>query len=123
MEGLARRRKRAGQLASKMRFVSAQLEAYVRDDLWLRLARQANRAAAALAAGLRGVPGIELAHPVEANEVFVRMPRSLAEGLAKDGVRFHRWPGEHALYRLVTSYCTRDAEIERVLACATRLAA
>jgi threonine aldolase len=122
-DGLARRRKRAGQLASKMRFVSAQLEAYVRDDLWLRLAGQANRAAAALAAGLRGVPGIELAHPVEANEVFVRMPSSLADGLAKDGVRFHRWPGEHALYRLVASYCTSDAEIERVLACAMRLAA
>jgi len=122
-DGLARRRKRAGQLASKMRFVSAQLEAYVRDGLWLRLADRANRAAATLADGLRGVPGIELAHPVEANEIFVRMPNALAEGLAKDGVRFHRWPGEPSLYRMVASYCTSDAEIERVLACAKRLVA
>ena len=60
-EELGRRRKRAGHLLSKMRYVSAQLEAYVADDLWLRLAARANGAAAKLAEGLQAIEGVELA--------------------------------------------------------------
>ncbi|MDH3519835.1 MAG: beta-eliminating lyase-related protein [Myxococcales bacterium] len=121
-DGLERRRKRAGHLLSKMRYVAAQLEAYVADGLWLRLAQRANRAAGALAAGLARVPGVEIPHPVEANEIFARMPRALAEGLAKEGVAFLRWPGAPDLYRLVAAWCTSDAAVARVLACAERVA-
>ena len=119
---LGRRRKRAGHLLSKMRYVSAQLEAYVADGLWLRLAERANRAAAKLAEGLRGIDGVTLAHPVEANEIFVHLPPALAAGLEKAGIAFHPWPGARDLYRLVASYCTGDAAVERVLECAAHLA-
>ena len=68
------RRKRAGHLFSKMRFLSAQLEAYLSDDLWLRNARHANRLADRLAQGLAGLPGARLVYPVQANEVFVALP-------------------------------------------------
>jgi threonine aldolase len=83
--GLGRRRKRAGHLVSKMRFVSAQLDAYLEDDLWLRLARHANAAARSLAAGLAAIPGVEVLYPVEANEVFVRLSPVLARGLHEAG--------------------------------------
>ena len=66
-EELGYRRKRGGHLFSKMRFLSAQLEAYLADDLWLRNARHANAMAAALAEGLAELPGAVLSHPVEAN--------------------------------------------------------
>ena len=72
-ERLAYLHKRGGHLLSKMRFISVQLEAYLTDDLWLRNARHANRMAARLAEGLGAIDGAELAHPVEANEVFVRL--------------------------------------------------
>jgi threonine aldolase len=121
-EGLGRRRKRAGHLISKMRYVSAQLEAYIEDDLWLRLAGRANRAAAALAEGLEAIDAIELVHPVEANEIFVRMPPALAEGLEKAGIEFLRWPDTRDVYRLVASYCITDEQIGRVLEQAARLA-
>src|SRR6185312_1799022 len=70
---LAYRRKRAGHLFSKMRFLSAQLDAYLADGLWLRNARHANAMAARLGQGLARLPGARLVHPVEANEVFVEL--------------------------------------------------
>jgi threonine aldolase len=121
-EELGRRRKRAGHLVSKMRYVSAQLEAYVADDLWLRLAARANGAAAKLAEGLQAIDGVDLAHPVEANEIFAHIPPALAEGLEKAGIAFLPWTGGRDLYRLVTSYCTSDEVVARVLEHAARLA-
>jgi threonine aldolase len=121
-EELGRRRKRAGHLLSKMRYVSAQLEAYVTDGLWLRLAARANGAAAKLAEGLQAIDGVELAHPVEANEIFAHIPPALAAGLEKAGIAFHPWADGRDLYRLVTSYCTGDEAVARVLDEATRLA-
>ena len=70
------RRKRGGHLFSKHRFLSAQMEAYLADDLWLRLAGQANARAADLARGIAALPGARLLHPVEANMVFAAWPRS-----------------------------------------------
>lgn len=64
-----------------MRFLSLQLDAWLRDDLWLRLARHANAQAARLAAGLAEVPGAEIVHPVEANEIFVALPEAVIAGL------------------------------------------
>ncbi|WP_437378684.1 threonine aldolase family protein [Inquilinus limosus] len=107
------RRKRAGHLLSKMRFVSAQFEAYLADGLWLRLARNANARARQLAEGLLALPGVELVHPVEANEVFVRLPAALAEGLRRQGVAAAHWEGE--VWRFVTAFDTDSATVEAAL--------
>ena len=69
---LAFHRKRAGQLSSKMRFMSAQMDVYLRDGLWLRNAAQANDMAKALAAALAPLPGVEIQQPPEANILFMR---------------------------------------------------
>ena len=122
-ESLLRRRMRGGHLLSKMRFLSAQLEAYVTDGLWLRLAARANAGAARIGEGLAALPGVALAHPVEANEVFVRFPEALAAALAKAGFVFHHWAGEADLVRLVVPYDVAPATIERLLACAGEAAA
>ncbi|MGO1079318.1 threonine aldolase family protein [Inquilinus sp. CA228] len=115
------RRKRAGHLLSKMRFVSAQLEAYLADGLWLRLARNANARARQLAEGLQALPGVTLEHPVEANEVFVRLPAALAEGLKRQGVFAAHWEGE--IWRFVGAFDTDAATIETVLERARRCVA
>ena len=115
---LARRRKRGGHLWSKMRYLSAQLEACLEDGLWLRLAGRANAGAARLAAGLEALPGFALLHPVEANEAFVRAPSEAVAALRAAGFEFHSWPGADDAFRLVVPWCVEDAEIERFLACA-----
>jgi threonine aldolase len=118
------RRKRGGHLFSKMRFLSAQLDAYLADDLWLRNARHANRAAARLAEGLAGIPGARLRHPVQANEIFVELPEPVIRGLFAAGFLFHRWGGEtETCVRLVTAFDTAPADVESFLATAKRLAA
>ncbi len=89
---LALRRKRGGHLWSKLRFLSAQLLAYLDDDLWLRNARHANAMAQRLAQALTALPGIRLAQPVEANELFVAMPAAVAAALRTAGFHFYDWP-------------------------------
>jgi threonine aldolase len=117
----AYRRKRGGHLFSKMRFLAAQLEAYLADDLWLRNARHANRMAARLAEGLAAVPGARLRHPVEANELFVELPDPVIRGLAADGFQFYRWDSETStVIRLVTAFDTAVAAVEAFLAAARR---
>jgi threonine aldolase len=74
-----------------MRFASAQIMAYVEDDLWLRLARQANAAAASIAQRLKPMAGVRLVAPVQANELFVELPSTQAlEGLQDAGFLFQR---------------------------------
>jgi threonine aldolase len=115
------RRKRAGHLFSKMRFLSAQLDAYLADGLWLRNARHANAMAARLAAGLGDLPGFRFRHPVEANELFVEMPDRVIRALLGDGFRFYRWGGETAeCIRLVTSFVTLAEDVDRFTAAARR---
>ncbi len=110
------RRRRGGHTLSKMRFVSAQLLAYVSDDLWLRNARHANEMARRLGDGLAGLPGAGLVHPVEANEVFVRLPEAAIGALASAGVGFHRWGGPRAtVIRLVTAFDSDAGAVARVL--------
>jgi threonine aldolase len=115
--GFERRRKRAGQLWSKLRFLSAQLEAYLAGDLWLRNARHANAMAARLAAGLADLPGVRLVQDVQANELFVAMPDSLIDALQGAGAVFYRWidvPGESLpVIRLVTGFMTTEAEVDQ----------
>ena len=115
---MRRRRMRGGHLWSKMRYLSAQLEAYVADGLWLRLAARANAGAARLAEGLAALPGVALLHPVEANALFVRAAPAVSEALRAAGFEFHPWPGAEGAIRLVVPWCVEDAEVERFLACA-----
>lgn len=107
---------RAGHRVSKMRFLSAQLEAYLADDLWLRNARRANAAAARIAAGLANVPGIELVQPVEANVVFLRMAPEITARLKSEGFLFYEWPifGDDVV-RLVTAFSTADEDVDALV--------
>jgi threonine aldolase len=113
---MAFRRKRGGHLLSKMRLVSAQLEAYLADDLWLANARHANAMARRLAEGLTA-QGCRLFHPVEANELFVEIPRRRAEALQAQGFAFYDWEalGKEA-WRLVTAFDTRAEDVEKFIA-------
>lgn len=117
------RRKRGGHLFSKMRFLSAQLEAYLTDDLWLRNATQANAMAARLAAGLTDLPGARLAEPPAANALFPFLPKAMIDGLNAAGFVVRPWGDEAAgQVRLVTAFNTKDADVDAFLACAREFA-
>src|SRR4051812_45190578 len=90
-ELFAVRRKRGGQLLSKMRFVSAQLEAYFKGERWLDLPRHANAMASRLAQVLQRLPPAALIGPVEASEVFARLPQHVIAGLRAAGFNFYEW--------------------------------
>ena len=121
----AYQRKRGGHTLSKGRFLGAQMEAYLKGGLWLRLAERANAAAKRLAERLEAAPGVRLAWPAEANEVFVVAPDATVAAWREAGAKFHPWttrslgperaPREgETLVRLVTSFETGDGEIERL---------
>ncbi|MEE8534629.1 MAG: beta-eliminating lyase-related protein [Kiloniellales bacterium] len=121
-EELVYRRKRGGHLFSKMRFLSAQLEAYLADGLWLRLAAHANALAARLSEGLAAIEGAEILHPVEANEIFCRLPEAVIAGLLDEGFAFYRWgPAEAHGVRLVCGFERTPEEVDAFLAAARRL--
>jgi threonine aldolase len=104
-----------------MRFISAQLDAYLTDDLWLTLAGRANMLARELADDLARLPGATLAHPVEANQIFVWLPDEMVARLRAADARFYDWEKPAAgrrLLRLVTSFATEQKDIERLLATA-----
>ena len=116
------RRKRGGALASKHRFIAAQMEAYLADDLWLRLARHANAMADALAAGLTAA-GCKPIWPVEASEIFAPITPDMDTRLKAAGAMYYPWPGEglgieaeKILVRLVTSFHTTQADVDKFLA-------
>lgn len=119
---LAFRRKRGGHLSSKMRFLAAQMDAYLADDLWLTNARHANAMAARLRDGLAGIAGVEIQGVVEANMLFARLPAPMCEGLLAQGFRFYteRW-GE-GVVRLVTSFATSEGDVDRLIGAARALA-
>jgi threonine aldolase len=123
-ESLGYRRKRAGHLFSKMRFLSVQLEAYLQGGRWLKNARHANRQAKRVAAGLGKTPGVEIVHPVDGNEVFVQIPAKLAAALEKAGFALEPWGGTHArpLRRLVAAFNTRPGDVDALIAAARRAA-
>ncbi|MFQ3585370.1 MAG: low specificity L-threonine aldolase [Cyanobacteriota bacterium] len=107
------RRKRAGHLVSKLRFLSAQLQAYLTDGVWLRNARHANAMAQKLAQGLGSLPGAKWVHPPQANELFIELPEPVLQALEQAGFRFYRWLGEdHNQIRLVTAFNTTAADVE-----------
>lgn len=112
-EALGYRLKRAGHVASKMRFQSAQLVAHLSDGLWLRLARNANDTMAALCRGLRSM-GLEFLAEPAANMVFVRVGTDAVPRLAAEGLLFYDMPD--GVVRFVTSFRTTAAEIDDALA-------
>ena len=120
-----RRRKRAGHLMSKLRFVSAQLIAYFKKELWLHNARHANAMAMRMAEGLKAVPRARLLHPVDANEVFVLLPEQTVKSLETQGFDFYRWPLHAAesgvTIRLVTCFATSSADVDEFLAAAASI--
>jgi len=118
-------RKRAGHLFSKSRFIAAQFEGYLGDDNWLKTAAHANRMARLLADGIRDAGG-RTAWPVEANELFPVMKKADAERLRGAGAFFYEWPAsglpagtrpqaDEVCLRLVTSFATTEADVERFL--------
>lgn len=111
-------RKQTTQLASKMRFLAAQVVALAEDDLWLRNARHANAMARRLANGLRAVAGVEITQVVEANAVFALLPEGMAERLLEH-FRFHVWNEATGEVRLMTSWATSQADVDELVAAVT----
>ncbi|HEY0217606.1 MAG TPA: low specificity L-threonine aldolase [Cellulomonas sp.] len=109
--GIAYQRKVDMQLASKMRFVSAQLIALFEGDLWLRSARHANTMAARLAAGAAAVPGVRLAYPAEANGVFVALPPGCADRL-REVRTFYDWDPAAGVVRWMCSFDTTEQDVD-----------
>jgi len=120
------RRKRGGALASKHRFIAAQMEAFLQDDLWLKLGRHANAMADALGAGLTAA-GCRPVWPVEANEVFAPIPPALDQKLQAAGATYYPWKSQslpkglsvaadQTLMRFVTSFQTTPDDVNRFLA-------
>jgi len=128
-EEMSFRHKRAGQLASKMRYISAQLAAYIEDGLWLRLAGHANRMCNQLAEGLGAIDGVRLDVFGGANELFVELPGETVLALRQESFEFYDWPetiaagaDRRSTIRLVTRHDTSMAEVEGMIAAVKRLA-
>ncbi len=112
-ETLAFRRKRAGHLFSKMRYIAAQMDAYLEGGLWLELARHANAMATRLAKGLQALPGARLVHAVEANEIFIELPEKAIAAVEAAGYKAYRWNGPGTqLLRLVCAWSTKPGDID-----------
>ncbi len=107
--------KRAGHLLSKMRFVSAQLDAYLSNDVWLRNARHANKMGKRLSEGLNDHSEIKLTYPTEANEIFVKLPRNMIEYLNSEGYEINEEELDGKSVRLVTAWNTQDSDVDKLL--------
>lgn len=114
-EGLERRRKRAGHLLSKMRYVSAQLLAYLDNNLWLNLAGKANGYARQFTDAVEQHPTASVAWPVEGNEVFLRWSNHKLQALQDQGFDFYFWPGSDDLARLVFACTLQQADVDRFI--------
>jgi threonine aldolase len=120
-EDFAYRRMRAGQLISKSRYLGAQMVAYLEDGLWLENARRANALAAKLAEGLTRSGVVRIPNPVQANEVFAVMPRTLFDRLLAAGANFYEWmpdslgdaiATDEAFARFVLSFATPEEDVD-----------
>jgi threonine aldolase len=105
-------RKQSMQLASKMRFIAAQFEALLTNDLWRRSAEHANRMAALLEKEISGIPGLKVVWKVEANGVFVQIPRHSIEKI-KQHYFFYTWMEEESIVRWMCSFDTTEEDIHR----------
>ncbi len=107
-------RKQHMQLSSKMRFLGAQFGALLTDDLWLHNAANANAMAARLAAGIAGVPGVDLVYPVQADAVFARLDPAHIAQLQRDWI-FHVWDESRSVVRWMTAFDTRERDVDAFL--------
>lgn len=112
-------RKQNLQLASKMRFLSAQFLALLDGDLWLENAARANEVARRLASGLDELRGVEIRYPVEANAVFARLPRPAIEMLLADW-HFYVWDEAEGIVRLMASFDTTESQVDEFVRDAAR---
>ncbi|QPP09979.1 low specificity L-threonine aldolase [Streptomyces bathyalis] len=108
-------RKLSMQLASKMRFISAQWDALLSGDLWLRNARHSNAMARRLAEGVKDVDGVEILYPVDANAVFARLPNEVSERLQKR-YRFYFWNEAAGDVRWMCSFDTSEEDVDGFIA-------
>ena len=108
-------RKQGMQLASKQRYLSAQLVALLEGELWRENANHANRMAARLAAAVAKAPGLEISHPVQANAVFARIPRAAIAEL-QQRYRFLVWDEPRGLVRWMCSWCTPASDVDEFAA-------
>lgn len=113
--------KQAGQLASKMRFLSAPWVGMLKDGAWLRHAGNANNMAAYLESSLSQIPSVKQLFPRQANAVFCEMPRTAIEGLWKRGWKFYTFIGEGGC-RLMCSWDTKREDVDAFVADVRELA-
>ena len=112
-------RKQGMQLASKMRFVAAQFDALVSDDLWLRSARHANAMARRLEERVRAIPGVTITQPVEANALFAIVPRA-AVPVLQDAFFFYVWDEVRSEVRWMASWDTTEDDVDEFAATIAR---
>jgi threonine aldolase len=119
-------RKRTAQLFSKSRFIAAQFDAYLKDDLWLGLATHANAMSDKLRTGFASLNSARLAWPTSSNEVFAILPKASAKAAQEKGAKFYDWleprdmpetvNDDEVLIRMVTSFATTESDVEEFLA-------
>jgi threonine aldolase len=103
-------RKQGMQLHSKMRFISAQFEALLTDDLWKKNAAHSNNMAGLLAKELKNIPKVKITQSVDANGIFALLPSSIIPELQKEHF-FYVWNEKTAEVRLMCSFDTKEEEI------------
>ena len=117
-------RKEMSSSLSKHRYLSAQMQAYLTDGLWLRLARAANAACERLVKGIATVKGASLLNPSDANMIFAVLPRAAHRSAIEAGAVYYPWPAawsedgpddQPLSARLVCSWCTSDEEVDGLL--------
>ena len=108
-------RKQSMQLASKMRFLAAQFDALLTDDLWLRCAGNANAMASRLAGALQGVDGLTITRPVETNAVFATLPPAVTESLQRD-FPFYMWDEQAGEVRWMCSWDITEQDVDEFAA-------
>ncbi|HSN35089.1 MAG TPA: low specificity L-threonine aldolase [Arthrobacter sp.] len=118
-QGLVYLRKMNMQLASKMRFMSAQFIALLEGDLWLRSASHANAMASRLRAGVESIPGVELSQKTESNGVFAILPAGVADRL-RQSFRFYDWNEAAREVRWMCSFDTTEADVDSFIAAIKR---
>lgn len=106
------RRKQMAQLGSKMRFMAAQMDRYLQDDLWHRNALHSNAMAQQLYQAVRDLPGLKVVYPVDANSVFVQLPREVWQRLQQDYF-FYEWDEAADIVRWMCSFDTTQEDIDR----------
>jgi threonine aldolase len=108
-------RKQQMQLVSKMRYLGAQMDALLHDDLWRRNAAHSNAMASRLAAGLASIPGVEVVYPVEADAIFARLSPEHIAALQKEWT-FHVWDEGASVVRWMTAFDTGESDVDEFLA-------